>query len=393
MKFNANVSRLALAQALAGANGTVVYATGAIVGHFLAPKPSLATLPITVFVLGMALASLPIGWITQRYGRLIAAYTGSACGVLMGLIAYLGLLNQSFVLFCLAMVFGGAYAATVLTYRFSAAECVPEQDRAMALSTVLAGGVLAGVFGAQMVSFTMNSLPGHAYAATYLASSIFALLSAGVLYGVKFPTKLPPVVNKEGVNLSLTLRQPRFIIAMLCGLVSYMLMNFLMTAAPLAMQLCGLSGFDTNQGVEMHIIAMYLPSFFTGRIITKFGAKSVVQAGLLLICLSAIAGMTGLTVNHFWISLILLGVGWNFGFLGASAMVLDCHKPEEAARVQSINDFVIFAAMATGSFISGGLLTRYGWNQVAELSIIPVIIAICLLFIWGGGKGNELTRR
>jgi len=153
-------------------------------------------------------------------------------------------------------------------------------------------------------------------------------------------------------------------------------MNFLMTAAPLAMQICGLSQEASNLGLQWHVIAMYAPSFFTGRLITRFGAPRVVAAGLALTAASAAVGLAGVDVAHFWLTLVLLGLGWNFGFVGASAMVLDCHAPEERARVQSLNDFLVFGTMAFGSFLSGGLLTAYGWTTVLWLSFAPLAAAV-----------------
>jgi MFS family permease len=165
-------------------------------------------------------------------------------------------------------------------------------------------------------------------------------------------------------------------------------MNFLMTAAPLAMQMCGLSQESSNLGLQWHVIAMYAPSFFTGRLITRFGAPAVVMVGLALTGTSAAVGLLGVDVAHFWGTLVLLGIGWNFGFVGASAMVLDCHRPEEKARVQSLNDFVVFGTMAFGSFLSGGLLSTYGWNAVLWLSFVPLIFAV---FALAGASGGRRT--
>ncbi|MHA6833394.1 MFS transporter [Ralstonia pseudosolanacearum] len=381
-RFNAHVLRLATAQALAGANATVVYATGAIIGNLLAPSPALATVPVSIFVVGMAAATLPVGVMARRHGRKVAALFGNACGVIVGLLAALALVIQSFGLFCVAMLFGGAYAAVVLTFRFAAAECVPPEDRPRAMSTVLAGGVAAGVLGPQLVTATMNLWSPHAYAVTYLASACAAALSAIVLLGVRFEHQPPVSTRTEGRSSSAIVRQPRFVAAMLCGVVSYMMMNFMMTAAPLAMELCGIPRMHANDGIEIHVIAMYAPSFFTGRLISRFGAHNVSLAGLVLIALAAIAGMSGLTVDHFRIALMLLGLGWNFGFLGASAMVLACHTPAEGPRVQSIHDFVVFGAMVVGSFVSGGLLTTYGWSLVCALILPPVLIAAaCVLWL------------
>jgi len=176
-------------------------------------------------------------------------------------------------------------------------------------------------------------------------------------------------------------RQPLFVVAVLCGAVSYMLMNFLMTAAPLAMRMCGHSQETSNLGLQWHVIAMYAPSFFTGRLITRFGAGRVVAVGLVLTGLSAAVGLAGIDVAHFWLTLILLGVGWNFGFIGASALVLECHRPEEKTRVQALNDFIVFGTMAIGSFSSGGLLTAYGWDMVLLVSFAPLVLAVVGLML------------
>lgn len=383
-----NIARLTIAQALAGANAVVVYATGAIVGNMLAPSPALATLPISVFVVGMAACTLPAGAIAQRHGRRAAFLTGTGCGVLVGLLAALAVVVGSFWLFCAATFFGGAYAAVVLSFRFAAADCVPPERRPRALSFVMAGGVFAGVIGPQLVTYTMNLWPPYMFAATFVAQAAVAALSAVILAGVRLPRPTAQDVA-GGRPLIVIARQPRFVIAVICGVVSYLLMNFLMTAAPLAMQMCGLSQESSNLGLQWHVIAMYAPSFVTGRLITRFGATSVVVAGLALTGLSAAVGLMGIDVAHFWLTLILLGLGWNFGFVGASAMVLECHRPEEKARVQSLNDFVVFGTMAVGSFLSGGLLAAYGWDAVLWLSFVPLALAVVALAAASGARRGE----
>ncbi|HEY4251951.1 MAG TPA: MFS transporter [Roseomonas sp.] len=375
-----NVARLAIGQALAGANSTVVYATGAIVGNMLAPDKALATLPISVFVVGMAACTLPAGAIARRHGRRAAFLAGTGCGVLVGLLSALAVVLGSFWLFCLATFFGGAYAAVVLSFRFAAADGVPAARRPRALSLVMAGGVLAGVIGPQLVTHTMDLSPPYLFAATYLAQAGVAVLCGLVLLGVRLP--MPTAAEMAGGRpLSVIARQPRFITAVICGVVSYLLMNFLMTAAPLAMRLCGLSQEAANLGLQWHVIAMYAPSFVTGRLITRFGAPRVVAAGLALTGAAAVAGLLGQDVGHFWGSLVLLGLGWNFGFVGASALVLECHRPEERTRVQSLNDFIVFGTMAGGSFASGGLLTAYGWDMVLWVSFVPLAVAVLGLAI------------
>lgn len=381
-----NVWRLATAQALGGANSAIVYSTGAIVGNMLAPNPALATLPISIFVVGMAASTLPAGVIAQRYGRRAAFLAGTSCGVLVGLLAALAVVVGSFWIFCLATLFGGAYAAVVLSFRFAAADCVPAEGRARALSFVMAGGVLAGVIGPQLVTHTMYLWMPHLFAASYLAQAAVAAASALILTGVRLPA--PTVGTAAGSRrLAEIVRQPGFVIAVIVGVVSYLLMNFLMTAAPLAMQLCGLSQESSNLAIQWHVIAMYAPSFVTGRLISRFGARRVVAAGLIMTGLAAAVGLTGVDVAHFWLTLVILGVGWNFGFVGASALVLECHRPEERARVQSLNDFAVFGTMAFGSFLSGGLLTAYGWTTVLWLTFVPLLFATAALALGRTRRG------
>ncbi|MFV0297393.1 MAG: MFS transporter, partial [Hyphomicrobiaceae bacterium] len=363
--------------ALAGANSTVIYATGAVVGDMLAPAKALATLPISIFVVGMALCTLPAGAVAERYGRRTAFLLGAGSGVLAGLVAYLAVIHASFWLFCAGTFLGGVYAAVVLSFRFAAADGVAAERRPRALSAVMAGGVFAGVIGPQLVTHTMD-LWVPLFAATFIGQAAVAAISAIILVGVDLP-RPTAAERQDGRPLGLIARQPRFILAVTCGVVSYLLMNFLMTAAPLAMKFCGLSQESANLGLQWHVIAMYAPSFWTGRLIARFGPIRIVAVGLMLLAGSSAVGLLGVDVGHFWATLILLGIGWNFGFIGASSMVLECHRPEEKARVQSFNDFVVFGTMAIGSFLSGGLLTEFGWTTVLVLSFVPLTISAVAL--------------
>jgi predicted MFS family arabinose efflux permease len=385
-----NVARLAIAQALAGANSTVLYATGAVVGNMLSPHKALATLPVSIFVVGMAACTLPAGAIARRYGRRAAFLTGTGCGVMTGLLSALAVVLGWFWLFCVAAFFGGVYAAVVLSFRFAAADCVPAERRPRALSAVMAGGVFAGVIGPQLVTYTMDLWQPYVFAATFMAQAGVAALSALVLLGVRLPAPSAAEIA-GGRPLGVILRQPRFITAVTCGVVSYLIMNFLMTAAPLAMRLCGLPQESANLGLQWHVIAMYAPSFFTGRLITHFGAPRIVAIGLALLAASAVAGLLGQEVGHFWWSLILLGLGWNFGFVGASALVLECHRPEEKTRVQSLNDFIVFGLMAMGSFASGGLLTAYGWDTVLWVSFAPLALAVVALSVTAASRPGRVA--
>lgn len=378
----ANLWRLALAQALAGANSVVVFATGAILGHDLAPTPMLSTLPVSIFVVGMAVCTLPVGVIARRHGRRFAFLVGALAGVLAGLLAATAVLTASFWTLCLATFFGGGYAAVVLSYRFAAADGVQPERRARALSLVMAGGVAAGVIGPQLVTWSMNAWSPHPFAATFLVQAAVAAAAGLILMGVRLPAHQGSGEVRAGRPLSVIVSQPRFLAAVTCGAVSYLLMNFLMTAAPLAMHLVGHSQAASNLGIQWHVLAMYGPSFFTGRLIARFGPARIAAFGLLLIGIAAAVGLGGIDILHFWTMLILLGLGWNFGFLGASAMVLECHGPEEKSRVQSLNDFIVFGLMAVGSFSSGGLLSAYGWNTVLDVAFVPLILAAVALALF-----------
>ncbi|HWF64224.1 MAG TPA: MFS transporter [Rhizomicrobium sp.] len=372
------VWRLMAAQALAGANSTVVYATGAVIGEAIAPNPELATLPISVLVVGMASSTLPAGMIAERYGRRTVFLLGNGFGMAAGLLGALAITMSSFVLFCVATFLAGVYAAVVLTFRFAAAECVPEPLRPRALATVLAGGVAAGVVGGQLVNFTMGLVPTHMFVGTYIASAVAALLSAAVLAGIRLPP-MRKADGDRGRTLGEIITQPIFVSAAVCGIISYLLMNFLMTSAPLAMHLHGHQQSAADQVIQWHVVAMYAPSFFTGRLITRYGAGPITGIGLAVIALAAVFGLTGTTIFHFTAALVFLGLGWNFGFTGASAMVLKTHAPEERARVQSLNDFLVFGSVAIGSFLSGDILMRYGWEVVCGLAIPPVLAALAAL--------------
>lgn len=377
---SANVARLAVAQALAGANSTVVYATGAIVGNTLAPDKALATLPISIFVVGMAACTLPAGAIAQRHGRRAAFLAGTGCGVLVGLLSAFAVVLGSFWLFCLGTFFGGAYAAVVLSFRFAAADSVPAAQRPRALSLVMAGGVFAGVIGPQLVTHTMDLWLPHLFAATFVAQAGVAALCGLILAGVRLP--MPTAAEIAGGRpLFVIARQPRFIVAVICGVVSYLLMNFLMTAAPLAMRLCGLSQESANLGLQWHVIAMYAPSFFTGRLIARFGKDRIVIAGLALLSLCAVVSITGISLAHFWGALILLGVGWNFGFMGATAMLTETYLPQEKGKVQGLNDFLVFATSAASSFGAGVLFNGPGWGFINAI-IFPVAILCLAALAW-----------
>lgn len=384
-----NALRLAAAQALAGANATVIFATGAIVGATLAPDKTLATLPLTMFVVGMASGTLPAGWIARRHGRRAAFITGSGIGCVAGLVAAGALLLGSFGLYCLATFLAGLYGAVVQSFRFAAADGASPAFRPKALSWVMVGGVFSGVLGPQLVTWTMDLWQPYVFVASYLAQAVVALVAMAVLSGVDLPQPVAADRN-AGRPLLAIVRQPRFIVAVICGVITYTLMNLVMTSAPLAMRLCGLPLSTSNAAIQWHVVAMYGPSFFTGSLIARFGAPRVVATGLVLLAGCAATGLSGLTPTHFMIGLVLLGIGWNFGFVGASSMILETHRPEERTRVQSFNDFLIFGTMAVGSFSSGQVLILFGWSAVNWIVLPPVAIGLVALAATRGMRRRTL---
>ncbi len=377
-RARSNVVRLAAAQALTGANSAVIFATGSIVGATLAPDISLATVPLSMYVVGIAAGTLPTGAISRVYGRRFAFIIGTGCGVLTGLLGAYSILHASFALFCCATFLGGLYGSVSQSYRFAAADGASAGYRPKAVSWVMAGGVFAGVLGPQLVQWTMDIWLPYLFAFSFVVQAAVALLAMAVLSGVDAPKPAPSDLH-GGRPLLTIVRQPRFIAAALCGVVSYPMMNLVMTSAPLAMKMCGLSVSDSNFGIQWHIVAMYGPSFFTGSLIARFGAPRIVALGLALEAVAATIGLSGITALHFWATLIVLGVGWNFSFVGASALVLETHRAQERNKVQAFNDFLVFGMMAVGSFSSGQLLANYGWSAVNMVVFPPVLLGLTVL--------------
>jgi MFS family permease len=376
-----NAMILAVATALAGGNNTVLITTGSIVGAMLAPDRGLATLPITVYVCGMWMGTLPTGAIARTYGRQASFFTGTAFGVLTGLTACYAVLTASFLTFCIAALFSGFYASAHQSYRFAAADTASDAFKPKAISWVMVGGIFAGILGPQLVIGTKDLWQPYLFAGTYLAQALLAVVSAAVLMLVKIPMPPPRTAANPGRPLSEIIRQPRFIGAVACGIASYSMMNMVMTAAPLAMVECNHSVNDATLGIQWHILGMFVPSLFTGSLILRFGVERIVTLGLVLIVVSAVIGISGISLWHFWIGLCLLGVGWNFAFVGATTMVTKCHRPEERNKVQSFNDFLVFGSMALSSFSSGLVLANFGWLAVNNI-VFPVVLTAAVLLMW-----------
>ena len=374
-----NALVLACAQALAGGNSVVIVGTAGIVGGMLADK-SLATVPVSTYVLGLWMATLPVGAIAKRYGRLATFELGALCGAIAGLLCCFAVVQASFAMLCAGTLFGGFYAAVHQSYRFAATDTASDAFKPRAISWVMAGGMFAAFIGPQMVIFTKTLWPPYLFAASYLAQAGVAVLSGIVLLATRIPRPSIARALDSGRPLVEIFRQPRLIVAVVCGVASYSMMNLVMTSAPVAMLDCNHSVDDATLGLQWHVLGMFAPSFFTGALIGRFGTDRVAGCGLVIIALGALIAMSGLTVWHFWTALVLLGVGWNFAFVGATALVTQCHRPNERNKVQAVNDFLVFGSMAIGSFSSGKLLADYGWDMVAEV-VLPVVIVAGVLLI------------
>jgi MFS family permease len=386
-----NVFVLAIAQALAGGTSTIFVATGGIAGAMLAPDKGLATLPITLMVIGIWLGTLPVGALAKKYGRRFALEAGSAIGIVAGLISSWAVLRGSFALFLAGSFCAGVYGASYQSYRFAAADTASDAFKPKAVSWVLAGGILAAVIGPQLIIFTKDLWPPYLFAATYLGQAALALAGAAVLIFVKIPRPARTQGSAGGGRpLSEIVRSPRFISAAVCGAASYGMMNLVMTSAPLAMLACNHSVTDATLGLQWHVLAMFVPSFFTGSLIARFGVGRVIAAGLALIVVSAVVAIAGITLWHFWTALVLLGVGWNFSFIGATAMVTQCYTLAERNKVQAFNDFLVFGSMAVGSFSSGQLLASFGWVAVNEV-VFPTVLAAAVLLAWRALRERRRT--
>lgn len=379
-RHNARV--LAVAQSLGGASPAIVVSLGGLVGQTLADDKSFATLPVSLLQLGLASGTIPAALLMRQVGRRTGYVVGALIGILAGCVAAYGIASAVFSVFCLGTFLAGWFGSFVQSYRFAAIDAASEAFKARAISWVMLGGLAAGIIGPQTVIWTRDALTGAPFAASFLGQAGLALATIPVIALLR-PTPVVAGWNAGGRPLGTILRQRRFVAAVTAGLVSYGLMSFLMTAAPIAMVGCGHSVGDAALGIQWHILGMFGPSFFTGRLIERFGKERVTAAGLGLIGLAAAVGLSGLGLAHFWVALVLLGLGWNFGFVGATALVTECYRPEERAKVQAANDFLVFGAVAVASFSSGSLLNGGGWTLVNALVFPPLGVALALL-LWRG---------
>ena len=388
-----NIFLLSGAQAIAGSSQGMVMAIGALAGATLASDPALATVPTTVMILGVALMAGPAAIVLHRLGRTRGFVIGAATAGCGGLLAALGLYLDNFVLFSGAMVLIGAAGAFGQQYRFAAADSVPPESKARAVSWVMFGGVLAGFLGPRLATMTSEAIEGALYAGSFIGMACLSLVSIGFLSFTRLPRGAPRrAATEQGRPLRQLLRTPDVFVPILTGMASFALMTFVMVAAPLAMvHLCGHAPSDAANSIQWHIVAMFAPSFVTGAIIERIGPHLIVAIGLLLIIASAGTALSGITTLHFDAALVLLGLGWNFGFIGSTVMLSTAYRPEEGARVQALNEQLVFGANAIASIGAGVLLNLLGWEAV-NLMAMPIAAAAIILLAWTDLRGRRRKR-
>ena len=388
-----NALVLSVAQALYYVGATIQVATTGLVGFMLADDKSLATLPVTAFVLGSLVSTVPASMFMRQVGRRVGFQLGATLGALSAMLATYAIFERSFWLFCFAIFVAGTYQAFAQYYRFAAADTASEAFRPRAISWVLAGGVVAAVVGPQLVIYTKDALAPVTFAGVFVASAAASILAIGVVSLIDIPKA--PKAAADGTKprpLREILKQTKLRIAIFSGMVSYGSMAFLMTATPLAMVACNHSVDSAAWAIQWHILSMFAPSFVTGRLIDRFGRERIVLTGLLFLAGAGVVGHMGISLWNFNLAMILLGVGWNFGFIGSTTMVTDCHRPEERNKVQAFNEFMVFGLLAFASFFSGKLLHDVGWEMVTVSYLPFVALAAGLVLMlsvrgakWGAG--------
>ena len=381
-----NLSLLVAAQALGGASPPIIISLWGLVGQQLSSNPTATTLPVSIYQLGLALSTLPAAWLMQRLGRRWAYVLGAVLGVVSGIIAAQGIAQSDFVTFCIGTALAGFYAACVQSYRFAAADAVGAPHlQAKAISRIMVGGLIAAIIGPQVVIWTRDALPATPFAGSFYSQAALAALALPILLLLRLPAPQKQAIAGTARPLKAIAATPQFIEAAAAGVVSYGLMAFLMTAAPMAMVGCGHSVGEAALGIQWHVLAMFGPSFFTGRLIGRFGQRKITALGLVMIAASGLLALMGEGLSEFWGSLILLGVGWNFGFIGATAMLTACYTPAERTKVQALNDFLVFGTVAIASFGSGQLLHSVGWSGI-NIGMQPLVVIVLAIMAWQARK-------
>jgi len=389
-----NVAVLVTAQALLGAQMPMIFTIGGLAGQSLAPNPCWATLPLSLIVLGSMLTAAPLAALMQRFGRRAGFVLGTAGGASGAAIGALGLAHGSFGLFLAGSFLTGIYLSAQGFYRFAAADTATGDFQPKAISYVLAGGLAAAIIGPQLVKVTAEAMVVP-FLGTYLA--VIAINLAGPVLFLFLDIPRPPPrdpAHQHGRTRAELLRDPAIAVAIICAMVSYALMNLVMTSTPLAVVGCGFETGIAADIVTAHVLAMYVPSFFTGHLIARFGAQRIVAAGLAILAVAGGIALTGVALEQFFAALILLGIGWNFGFIGATAMLARSHGPEERGAVQGMNDLLVFGGVTVASLASGGLMNcsggtaEQGWVAV-NLAMVPFLALAGGALIWLAMRPSE----
>jgi predicted MFS family arabinose efflux permease len=373
---------LAGCQALAMTSMSVLATTSAIIGHMLAVNKALSTVPVALQMTGMMSATIPAALLMARIGRRGGFWTGAALGATGGVVAGIAVWLASFPLFCLGTLLIGCSNGFAQQYRFAAAELADEGFRARAISLVLAGGVVSGVFGPEMARWSRDLFSPVLFAGCFAMIVALQLGAATLLSFVRLPP--PPArgsIRGAGRPLGEIVRQPLFIVALLAGMVGYGVMSLVMTATPIAMIGCGFHFTDAAFVIQWHILGMYAPSFVTGHLISRFGLSTVLFAGVVLLIACCGINLAGISEHNFWAANALLGIGWNFLFIGATTLLTRTYRPEERAKVQALNDFMIFGTSTFAAFSSGALLAGFGWTSV-QLTVLPFVAVAAAAVIW-----------
>jgi MFS family permease len=370
---------LAVAQALYSSCIITVFATAGLVGLNIAPSPAWATLPVTTFVLGAMFTTVPASLLMQRIGRKPIFLLGAGVSILGAALAVWAIITSNFAAFCFATALQGVFQATSGFYRFAAAEAADENSKSIAISWVLTGGVVAAIGGTVISNYTSELIPLHTFAGSYAAAVVLALINIAVVSRLNIPKLAATTVGGVARPWPELLRQPKMLVAMASAMIAYSMMNLMMTAAPVAMIGCGFTKGDASWVIQWHVLAMFVPSFFTGQLIQKFGAEKITALGMVMLMAAAGAGLAGITFGHFAIALIILGLGWNFGFIGGTTMLTDTYRPSERGKVQAANDFGISLLMVVASSSSGVILAELGWAAVPLALFPPAAIALVMI--------------
>jgi len=397
-----NAVVLAVAGGLNGLGAVVLMTLGGIIGQALSGRDELATIPLAAYAIGSLLMLFPASLLMQRFGRRAGFLIGAELGFVGTMVAVYAIYQQNFMLFCLSAAFTGFYQAFANFYRFAAADTGRPSIRPRSVSWVMLGGLASALLGAQFVLQTKDMLAPVFYAGAFLAASALAILSMLVLYFVDVPHSPVHRFESSGKDaprpLKDLLKQTRLQIAMLTGTVSHGVMMFGMTAAPIALLACDHSVGDAASIVQVHLLAMYAPSFFTGHLINRFGVERVIMVGLLLLVAAGGVALGGVSLQRFVFAMGLLGLGWNLSFVGATAMLTQCHSTSERGMVQGLNEIVVYGFVALAALMAGPILKWSGWSGV-NITLIPFVLGCLALVVWlfaqerrrgesGGGRGK-----